>query len=277
VSLVVPVCVLALSLNALATPVAAQDVVSPSTAIAPTQPASTIARTPASDTIGTSTPSFEVPTLGELFRSVGTDFRNLPSRENAILLAIGASLAGVSKPQDREIAEDWTKPSSTDKFFKPGAIIGDSFVNVGAAFAFYGIGRATHNPRIGLFGADLVRAQILTQSTTFALKFAVDRTRPNGDPRSFPSGHTSTAFATATVVQQHFGWRAGIPAYAVAAYVGASRIQDNKHYLSDVAFGAALGIVAGRTATIGYRGMKFALTPVGGPSGGIGVGLTRVK
>ena len=83
-------------------------------------------------------------------------------------------------------------------------------------------------------------------------------------------------FATATVVKEHFGWKAGIPAYAVAAYVGASRIQDNKHYLSDVAFGATLGIVAGRTVTLGTRNMKFAVTPVSGPRGGMGIGLTRV-
>ena len=69
----------------------------------------------------------------------------------------------------------------------------------------------------------------------------------------------------------------GIPAYAVAAYVGGSRIQDNKHYLSDVAFGAVLGIVSGRTVTIGTRNAKFALTPVSGPHGGVGVGLTRVQ
>jgi len=264
---------LALSLNVLAGSAAAQDVSSPSPTTVPAGPlASTSTQAPTSETVGVSIPSF-----GELFRSAGNDFRHLPSRQNAILLAIGASLAGASKPQDFEVTEDWTKSSSTDRLFKPGAIIGDSLVNVGAAFALYGVGRATHNTRIGLFGADLVRAQILAQSTAFALKFAVNRTRPNGDPRSFPSGHTATIFATATVVQQHFGWRAGIPAYALATYVGASRIQDNKHYLSDVAFGAALGIVAGRTVTIGSRSMKFALTPVGGPGGGVGIGLTRVQ
>ena len=41
------------------------------------------------------------------------------------------------------------------------------------------------------------------------------------------------------------------PAYAVAAYVGASRVQAGKHFTSDVVFGAALGIVAGRTVTLG--------------------------
>jgi membrane-associated phospholipid phosphatase len=218
-----------------------------------------------------------IPSFSQLFRAVGQDFKNLPSRENALLLGIGAGLAGLSKPAELDITEDWTRVGPEDKYLEPGAIMGNSYLHLGAAFALYTAGRVSHNTRVGAFGADLVRAQILAQSTTFAIKFAANRTRPNGETRSFPSGHTSTMFATATVVQQHFGWKAGIPAFAAAAYVGASRIDANKHYLSDVAFGAALGIIAGRTVTLGTRSMKFALTPVGGPGGGVGIGLTRVK
>jgi membrane-associated phospholipid phosphatase len=218
-----------------------------------------------------------IPSWSQLFKSVGSDFRNLPSRENALLLGIGAGLAGLSRPAELDLTEDWTRVGPEDKILKPGAILGNSYLHLGAAFALYATGRASHNTRLGAFGADLARAQILAQSTTFAIKFAADRTRPNGETRSFPSGHTSSMFATATVVQQHFGWKAGVPAFAAAAYVGASRIDANKHYLSDVAFGAALGIIAGRTVTLGTRNMKFALTPVGGPGGGVGIGLTRVK
>jgi len=218
-----------------------------------------------------------IPSFSQLFRAVGSDFKHLPSRENAVILVLGGAVAGLSHPVERDLTEDWTRPGPADSILGPGAIIGNSFVHVGAAFALYGIGRATDNARVGQFGADLVRAQILAQSTTFAIKFAANRTRPNGDSRSFPSGHTASMFATAAVVQKHFGWKAGIPAYAAAAYVGASRIQDNKHYLSDVAFGAALGLVSGRTVTLGTRSMKFALTPVGGPGGGVGIGLTRVQ
>ena len=48
----------------------------------------------------------------------------------------------------------------------------------------------------------------------------------------------------------HFGWKAGVPAYGLAAYVAGSRLQENRHYMSDVLFGAAVGIVSGRTVTI---------------------------
>src|SRR5436190_2211768 len=72
-------------------------------------------------------------------------------------------------------------------------------------------------------GRDLVRAQISAASFTYAIKYAVDRQRPNGDPRSFPSGHAAASFATATVLQEHYGWKLGLPAYAMAAYVAGER------------------------------------------------------
>jgi membrane-associated phospholipid phosphatase len=83
------------------------------------------------------------------------------------------------------------------------------------------------------------------------------------------------AFASATVLERHFGWKAGIPAYAVASYVAASRVQTQRHYLSDVMFGAALGIVAGRTVPIGH-GRQLELTPMALPHGG-GASFTLIQ
>jgi membrane-associated phospholipid phosphatase len=97
-------------------------------------------------------------------------------------------------------------------------------------------------------------------------KESTRRSRPEGAGFSFPSGHTTVTFASATVLQRHFGWKAGLPAYAVASYVAASRVEMKRHYLSDVAFGAALGIVAGRTVPIGH-GHALRLTPMASPSG----------
>jgi membrane-associated phospholipid phosphatase len=124
-------------------------------------------------------------------------------------------------------------------------------------------------------GADLVQAQIVAGMMTQGLKLAVGRTRPNNGRFSFPSGHASATFANAAVLQRHFGWKVGLPAYGVATYVAASRLQDNRHYASDVIFGAALGIVAGRTMTVGHGRGTFALAPVAVP-GGAGVTFTRV-
>ena len=82
---------------------------------------------------------------------------------------------------------------------------------------------------------------------TYGLKFAVRRERPDqSNTRSFPSGHTSNSFLTATIAQEIYGSNKGVPAYALACITGLSRIHDNKHYVSDVIFGAALGMAIGK-------------------------------
>ncbi len=106
------------------------------------------------------------------------------------------------------------------------------------------------------------------------MKYGVRRTRPDGsNAASFPSGHSSGTFASATVLHRHYGWKAGVPAYAVATWVAASRLNENKHFLSDVAFGAAVGILGGRTVTFGHGSTRFEVAPLAAP-GGAGVRLT---
>jgi membrane-associated phospholipid phosphatase len=97
---------------------------------------------------------------------------------------------------------------------------------------------------------DLLRAQMLTAVMVEPLKFSIRRERPDGSNRqSFPSGHAAVTFAAATVLERHLGWKRAALAYGIATYVSASRLHDNVHYVSDVAFGAAVGGIAGRTVT----------------------------
>jgi membrane-associated phospholipid phosphatase len=76
---------------------------------------------------------------------------------------------------------------------------------------------------------------------------------PNGQRDAFggawPSGHTSSSFAFAAVLDEYYGPKVGIPAYILAGLVGWERIDDREHDLSDVVFGAALGYVIGRTVS----------------------------
>jgi membrane-associated phospholipid phosphatase len=111
-------------------------------------------------------------------------------------------------------------------------------------------GRLAHDPRFRAMTYDLLDAAIVNFAYTEVLKVAVGRERPNGqDNKSFPSGHTSNAFALASVVEGHYGWKIGVPAYVLAGLMGVSRIHEDKHWLSDVVAGAALGYVVGRTVT----------------------------
>lgn len=82
-----------------------------------------------------------------------------------------------------------------------------------------------------------------TIALTSGLKLIIDKERPNGENNnSFPSGHTSVAFASAAFVQKRYGWQFGIPAYLLAGYVGYTRIEANKHDAVDVLAGAAIGV-----------------------------------
>lgn len=216
-----------------------------------------------------------VPSFGSLFRDLGSDFRHLPSRETAWILGAAGGIGLAVQRQDARVTREATQSLALDRMFEPGELVGGGAAQVGAAFATYAIGRVAKSPRTAAVGADLVRAQILNTVLTQGVKLSVGRTRPDGSRFSFPSGHTSSSFATAAVLQRHFGWRAGVPAYGLAAYIAGSRLQENKHYLSDVVFGAAIGIVAGRTVTIGRGQATFALAPLAAP-GGAGVNLTWV-
>ena len=129
------------------------------------------------------------------------------------------------------------------------------------ALAMYVIGRASHSARVGALGADLVDAQIVNGVLTQGIKVAVNRTRPNGSKHSFPSGHTSATFATAAVIQQHYGWKVATPFYALGGYVSVSRMVDDQHFASDVIFGAALGIVSGRAASFGHGLHRVSVSP----------------
>ena len=122
-----------------------------------------------------------------------------------------------------------------------------------------------------------MRVQFLTQGITQLVKYTARRMRPDGSSRSsFPSGHASGTFASATVLQRHYGWKVGIPAFGVASYVAASRLAENKHYLSDVVFGAAIGLTAGRTVTFGMGSTRFELSPMAS-QGGAGVQVSVFK
>jgi len=85
---------------------------------------------------------------------------------------------------------------------------------------------------------------ITTIGTTYALKFSIDKKRPDGEDQSFPSGHTSLAFSGASFIQKRYGWKYGASAYMAASFVGWSRIEAKRHYLEDVLAGAAIGIMS---------------------------------
>lgn len=222
-----------------------------------------------------STVTTPLPSVASLFRDLGEDFRRLPSLEGAVILGAAGSASFAVRGRDAAVTRNWSASPVLDGLFEPGATIGGAGVQLGGALATFALGRATKNPRLAIVGADLVRAQIVGTVLTQGIKLSTQRQRPDGARFSFPSGHTTSSFATAAVLHSHFGWKAGLPAYSLAAFVAGSRLQENKHYMSDVIFGAAVGIVSGRAVTVGRGRGAFSMAPFAVRGGG-GVGFSLI-
>jgi membrane-associated phospholipid phosphatase len=190
-------------------------------------------------------------------------------------VGVGGAGSAAIHPKDDEIAAKIAAPSGRrHDFFHAGAPLGDGVEQSGFALGMYIVGRASHSARLGTLGADLVDAQIVNGVLTQGLKAAVDRRRPTGSKHSFPSGHSSATFATAAVIEQHYGWKVAAPFYALGGYVSLSRMVDNQHWASDVIFGAAVGIVSGRAASFRH-GQRISVSPSVLPGGFAIVGAVR--
>ena len=205
--------------------------------------------------------------FGELVRKTGSDFKAFPRRRSTwVILAIGGAAAAVAYPYDDELNEELQDADALDKFFTAGKYIGN--FQMGVAVGLYLIGRYAVKSEDGRtnkyshLGFDMLRAQILAQALTYGVKYAVQRDRPTGECCSFPSGHASITFATASVLERHFGYRGAWPTFVIAGYVAASRLTDNRHFLSDVLFGSALGMASGWTVVGRHGRDDFTLYPI---------------
>ena len=240
-------------------------------------PGELAAQTPSPDSqnrTSAPSPSVSAPVpLQDVVSDAIRDFRNIPSWTNLAILAVGGVGATIGHSSDTAVSRAMSGSDALGTVFTVGETVGGARMQLAAALGTYAIGQFSGKSRIAAVGADLIQSQILAQTMTAAIKTSVGRTRPDGTHYSFPSGHSSVSFATATVLQRDLGWKVGIPAYGLATYIAASRIQDKRHFLSDVTFGAAIGIVAGRSVTVGKGDARFAVAPTAVPGGG-GVSFT---
>jgi len=208
--------------------------------------------------------------LSTLFRDTVLDYATFPRRESTWwILGIGGALAASLHPLDDDVNARLVSSGAADNIWKPGHIVGGPVMYI-APPALYVYGRyvlpkfdhdvSTTN-KWSHMGLDLVRAELLEEGLVQAIKVSVNRTRPNGQAYSFPSGHAAATFAFASVIERHLGARLALPTILIATYVGTSRLHDNVHFLSDVAFGAALGTAAGWTVVGRHGRTNYSLIP----------------
>jgi len=240
---------------------------------------------PATSSVPSST-TFPTPQhtgLSTLFRDTVLDYATFPRRQSTWwILGVGGALAASLRPFDDDVNAHLVSSGAADKIWKPGHIIGGPVMYI-APPALYLYGRyilpkfdddATTTNKWSHLGLDLVRAELLEEGLVQAIKVSVNRTRPNGQPYSFPSGHAAATFAFASVIERHLGARLALPTILIATYVGTSRLHDNVHFLSDVAFGAALGTAAGWTVVGRHGRTNYSLMPTPIP-GGMALMLSR--
>ena len=233
------------------------------------------AQTPAPAPAGSDAPAEakEPPTpphtgLRALGRGLVGDIKHLPAKENMYLALIGGGLAaGAHKVDQGFNVRLRSHYDAVNMAFAPAKYLGNTPEQIALSLGTYAYGRVFDHDKVSHLGMDLLRAQIVTTALVHPIKYATHRQRPDGsNAQSFPSGHAAVTFAGATVLERHVGWRNSLLAYAIATYVAASRLHDNKHYLSDVAFGAAVGTIAGRTVTQHGRD-NWSFIPVDVPGG----------
>ncbi len=209
-----------------------------------------------------------------------SDFKNeslspfTTSAKNVLMVGTGLTV-GVLLLEDsiidytqKDIAND--KPlGSLSKF---GDLSGQLLPN-----ALYALGQtlagANGNPDGYRRAIGMLKASAYASGVTTALKYTIREPRPiNGhnERNSFPSGHTTTAFAFGGYVLAEHGWAYGAPALAVSTFVGISRINDNRHFLHDVLAGATIGLSYGigiskvdkAKKENGEEGLGFSIVPL---------------
>jgi membrane-associated phospholipid phosphatase len=199
---------------------------------------------------------------------------SLFTRSDPIIL--GAFIAGAAamRPLDTQIAREIREPeaqlnktaSRAAKTFNflgsPGTLV--------AGVAMYGVGRIAHFDRVADLGLHSTEAIVASAGVTYLIKGLAGRERPShagvndpddfafgagfraGGRSSFPSGHATAAFATATVVtlETHRWWPKSTwyiapIMYGGASMVGVARLYSNAHWASDVVMGAGIGTLTG--------------------------------
>jgi len=187
-------------------------------------------------------------TGGRFFSNLGRNAVGIFGRQNLTPFLVGAAATGVSTTFDDELKTYFAEERRAQWLGDTASFVGKPYVIGPGTAALYGLGRLTHNQRFRDFTYDLAQTTIINAAYTTAIKYPSHRLRPNGSNHlSFPSGHTSNAFAWATVGMHYYGLKAAVPGYLWAALMGVGRMESSSHYLSDVVGGATLGVLSGLT------------------------------
>jgi membrane-associated phospholipid phosphatase len=204
--------------------------------------------------------------------------KKLFNDRDLLMLAAFTGTTLALAPLDKSLARELQDSSvQANKFLKRASSGVEVIASPGAYFiggSLYILGRVAHLPRIADLGWHGTEAVLVGEMTSYAFKGLVGRARPFVDItdaddfqfgrgfgrqqwRSFPSGHSTTAFAAAAAVTDETTlwwprstWIVGPIMYGGAGMVAVSRMYHNRHWASDVAVGAMIGTFAGKKVVL---------------------------
>lgn len=223
-----------------------------------------------------------------LFSPVGAHAQIAPAASNTDSVAhaplftradpfiLGAFIAGAAalRPFDAQIANEIREPAAQHNHTASQAAKTFNFLGspgtLLAGVAMYGVGRIGHFDRVADLGLHSTEAIVASAGVTYLIKGLAGRQRPShagvndpddfsfgggfksGGSSSFPSGHATAAFATATIVtlETHRWWPKSTwyvapLMFGGASLVGVARLYTNAHWASDVMMGAGIGTLTG--------------------------------
>jgi len=199
----------------------------------------------------------------------------------ALLLAGGASIIMHNTHADTNIERHFDKHAALHGFEDESLnILGHPATHFGATSLWYFLS-AQNEDDVNRQRAWTMRTALsLTWVATMGLKLARNNETPNGKDYAWPSGHTSSSFTVASVLDEFYGPKVGIPAYVAASAVAYRMMDTGDHWASDVVFGATLGWVVGHTVAGRHKKLEvagFDIVPYVGNTeeSKVGVGFLR--
>lgn len=206
-------------------------------------------------------------------------FKDTYTPTNTAILLIGAGL-------DYWAARSWD--SDTEDFIRDhrkyrergdfGEVAGHPGLHFALASAAYLTSIKRGDEKTYEISKTMIQALAVNGISTVALKVITHVEGPDDDPIIWPSGHTSSSFTFAAVLDEYYGHKIGLPAYVLAGYIGVTRVTDHKHWVSDVLYGALLGYVVGKSVSKGRMPevAGFTIVPYRDAArGGVGVALVK--
>jgi hypothetical protein len=198
-------------------------------------------------------------------------------------LVLGGIAAGIGTvavfDEDIQRAIQRNRGNTVKDIFDGVEPLGNEYA-IGVVGTFYLAGEIFKNPRAKTTALDAISASAIASGiVTNSLKYVIGRSRPIdregaysfqpfSGKDSFSSGHTSEAFALASVISEHYNYPwVQVTSYGLASMVGYARLMDNRHWTSDVLAGAAIGTFVGKTVVhFNQKHRNVSLQPIVGPN-----------